>query len=404
MENMLKEPLAHTNEQDTKSLADHLNAFTLDLYRKLQEQEGNLFLSPLSISTCMAMAYAGARGETETQMARALHYPFEQEQLHLMLGKLIEDLNAESVKGNYQLVIANALWGLKGYEFAPQYLELIKTRYDSELQELDFQGEAEAACQKINQWVAEQTREKIREIVNPDALDDLTRLVLTNAIYFKGSWSTPFPEYGTSPEPFKTKAGSSGSDQVDVSMMAITTYSGYLEGEHFQALELPYQGGELSMVIFLPKEIEGLANFEQSLTPSSLTAWLPRLQGQEVEVHLPKFKMTSAFQLPEILKSMGMVDAFRLGVADFSGMTDEKDVGISDVLHKAFVEVNEEGTEAAAVTGELCEALCADPAPPPPPPVFRSDHPFFFLIRHISTESILFLGRVVDPRMFEPES
>ena len=403
MEDMLKEPLANTNEQESKSLTDHLNAFTLDLYQKLQEQEGNLFLSPLSISTCLAMAYAGARGETEAQMARALHYPFEQEQLHLMFGKLIQDLNDASAKGNYSLVIANALWGLKGYEFAPHYLELIKTRYGSELQGLDFQREAQAACQKINQWVAEQTREKIREIINPDALNDLTRLVLTNAIYFKGSWSTPFPESGTSPEPFKIKAGSS-SDQVDVSMMAITTSPGYMEGEGFQALELPYQGGELSMVIFLPQEIEGLANFEQSLTPSNLRAWLSRLQGQKVEVYLPKFKMTSEFQLAEVLQSMGMVDAFKLGAADFSGMTDEKDVGISDVFHKAFVEVNEEGTEAAAVTGEPCEALCLDPEPPPPPPVFRADHPFFFLISHISTESILFLGRVEDPRMFEPQS
>ena len=399
---MLDDPFAETGEAKNKGLSDHLNGFTLDLYQQLKEQEGNLFLSPFSISTCLAMAYAGAGGETKKQMARALRYPVDQEHPQLTLGGLIGDLNADSGKPSYELVVANALWGQAGYGFFPEYLKLIKTQYGSELQELDFQTDAEAARHSINRWVEEHTWEKIQEMIGPGVLDALTRLVLTNAIYFKGSWSSPFSEYDTSPEPFKIKAGSSDHAQVDVSMMTQTTACGYLEEEHFQALELSYEGYELSMVIFLPKEIEGLAQFEQSLTPSKLTKWLPSLQTHQVQVYLPRFKMTAAFHLDPILQSMGMVDAFTLGAADFSGMTDEKDVGISKVIHQAFVDVSEEGTEAAAATGAVMAVLGVEPESSPPP-VFRADHPFFFLIRHLGTESILFLGRVVDPRMFEPE-
>ncbi len=382
---------------DSDSRLIDLNAFALALYQKLKEQDGNLFVSPFSISTCLAMAYAGARGETATQMAQALRFPLDQERVHPTLGRLLESLNAEQRERTYQLVVANALWGQRGYGFFRDFLDLLRTRYGSELHEVDFATGAEAARQTINEWVEEQTREKIKDLIGPGMLDPLTRLVLTNAIYFKGRWRSPFEKDATHPALFHMTAGPPGSDDVDVPMMAHTEDFGYMEGEGFQALELPYEGDAFSMVIFLPKRPDGLEGFEQSLTSDNLTALLPRLQIQEVQVFLPKFKMTSAFQLSEILRSMGMMDAFTLGTADFSGMTDREKLAIAEVIHKAFIEVNEEGTEAAAATAT--EMLgCAEP---PSTPVFRADHPFVFPIRDVRSESILFMGRVVDPRSSE---
>ncbi len=296
------------------------------------------------------MAYAGARGETANQMAQTLRFPSDQEHTHVTLGKLLARLNAQGAKRSYELVVANALWGQKGYAFLQEFVDLLRTKYGSVLRQVDFEAEAESARQDINRWVQEQTRDKIKELTGPGMLDPLTRLVLTNAIYFKGNWRSPFEEDATHPAPFQMHAGRGGKNEVEISMMTQTTHFGYMEGDEFQALELPYHGNELSMAPFLPQRFDGLENFERSLTSDNLAARLSRFRAQEVQVLLPKFEMTSGFQLSQILQSLGMTDAFTVGTADFSGMTDRKNLSISEVLHKAFIEVNEEGTEAAAAT------------------------------------------------------
>jgi serine protease inhibitor len=366
------------------------NAFALDLYAELKDRDGNLFFSPHSISTALAMTYAGARGSTEKQMAEVLHFDLEQKRLHPAFRELLDQLETGEGERGYQLSVANALWGQKGYEFLEKFLNLTKENYGAGLSELDFIGATETARQTINSWVEKETEDKIKELIKPGVLDQMTRLVLTNAIYFKGFWESQFEEEMTRPAPFTLVSG----EKVQVPTMHRTADFKYAEAEDFQALELPYKGGDLSMTIFLPKETDGLAALEQSLTAEKLATWLSTLEEQEVIVALPKFRMTSEFSLAEVLKSMGMTDAFDVKEADLSGMTGKKDLFITAVLHKAFVEVNEEGTEAAAATGVVVALKSA----PPSQPVFRADHPFLFLIRDLRSNSILFLGRVMDPR------
>jgi serpin B len=375
---------------DREMVVQGNNAFALDLYAKLKKNDGNLFFSPHSISTALAMTYAGARGNTEKQMAAVLHFNLEQKRLHPAFRELLDQLERGEGERDYQLSVANALWGQKGYQFLGKFLELTKENYGAGLSEVDFIGSTEAARQTINTWVESQTEDKIKELIKPGVLDSMTRLVLTNAIYFKGYWELRFEEEMTRPASFTLESG----QKVQVPTMHRTADFRYAEAEDFQALELPYKGDDLSLTIFLPKESGGLVALEQSLTAGKLASWLSSLEEQEVIVALPKFKMTSEFSLAEVLKSMGMTDAFDEHKADLSGMSGKKDLFITAVLHKAFVEVNEEGTEAAAATG----VVVALKAGPPSQPLFRADHPFLFLIRDLRSNSILFIGRVMDPR------
>ena len=389
-------------EMATEALVAQNNIFALDLYRKLRAREGNLFFSPHSISTALAMTYAGARGKTDTQMATVLHFPtvpsetvpvkktFARPRFHSAFGKIVKDLNARGKKGGYELTIANALWGQKGYGFLEEFLQLVKAYYDGQLNEVDFVGATEAARKTINAWVERKTNDKIKDLISRGALDEMTRLVLTNAIYFKGNWGRQFKEDRTKDAPFTLLSG----DKVDVPMMNQKAEFGYMETEDFQALDLPYVDDELSMVILLPKESDGLPEFEQGLAIENLSAWLGELREREVIVSVPKFKMTSRFGLASVLKSMGMMDAFSPGIADFSGMNGKKNLFISAIIHQAYVDVNEEGTEAAAATAVTFKVTSIGPAQTP---VFRADHPFLFLIRDNLSGSILFIGRVADP-------
>ncbi len=366
-------------------------AFALELYARLRERDGNLFLSPYSVSTALAMTYAGARGDTAAQMADVLHFDLKGEALHRAFGQLVERLNEQGEKGGYQLSVANALWGQKGYGFLKEFLDLTEAHYGAGLHEVDFEKGLEAARQTINAWVEEETQDKIKELIPKGALDVLTRLVLTNAIYFKGDWASPFEEEETKDEPFTLLDG----QKLDVPMMHQTEKFGYAEDEGLQVLELPYVGKELSMVVLLPKSADGLADLEKSLTAENLEKWLAGLRRRNVVVALPRFKVTCGFALGKALKSMGMTDAFSPAAADFSGMNGGKEpLWIGAVIHKAFVEVNEEGTEAAAATAVM---MVGGMARPEPTPVFRADHPFLFLIRDTRTGSILFLGRVANP-------
>ena len=375
------------------------NAFALDLYAQLKNNEGNLFYSPYSISTALAMTYAGARDQTAEQMAQTLHFPEckgsdspgwmrTTEQFHRAFGRVIDRLNQQGKKNDYQLSVANALWGQKGYPFLDSFIELNNQYYDARIKQVDFVKETEKTQKKINQWVEDKTNEKIKNLIPQGALNALTRLVLTNAIYFKGNWAEQFDKDMTKNADFFV----SSDKTVTAPLMYQKEDFKYGQSDTLQLLELTYKGEDLSMLILLPKEKDGLADMEKELTTRNLAEWQKKMHKQEVEVFLPKFKMTSQFSLAETLEKMGMPDAFDVGKADFSGMTGNKDLFVSAVLHKAFVEVNEEGTEAAAATGVMMSLSMALEQP-----VFRADHPFVFIIKDNNTGSILFVGRVVDP-------
>lgn len=376
---------------DTKAVVEGNNAFALDLFRELKNNGGNIFFSPYSISTALAMTYAGARGNTAKQMADVLHFTLDPQELHPAFAGVETGLNAVQGKGNIRLSVANALWPMKGYPFRGQYLALVKKHYGVTITPLDYQRAVEAARKTINRWVEEKTQNKIENLIRPGVLNALTRLVLTNAIYFKGDWASRFKEELTKDDKFFLPSGKT----VRAPMMNQEHKFGYAEFQSLQVLELPYIGNDLSMLVFLPKKKDGLGQLEKQLTVDKLKRWTAALGQRKVKVFLPKFKMTSQFRLDETLADMGMGDAFDSSRADFSGMDGRPNwLFIGAVIHKAFVDVNEEGTEAAAATAVVMRIKMAAPVPVP---TFRADHPFLFLIRENATGSILFLGRVVDP-------
>lgn len=385
-------------QADTATTVAGNSKFALELYAKLSSDpnvrpaSGNLFFSPYSISTALAMTWAGAGGQTEKQMAKTLHFALGQERLHQVFGSLEKELNTGGKKGGYQLSVANALWGQKGYGFLKEFRTLTKKNYGAGFREVDFinPAEREKARKTINRWVEKKTKKKIKNLIQPGILNELTRLVLTNAIYFKGDWAIQFDKKDTRDAPFKISA----DKKVTVPMMRLEDRFKYAETPDLQILELPYKNEDLSMIVLLPKKVDGLPDLEEALTPRNLNDRLGELRKQKVIVYLPKFKMTiGPLELKNILKSMGMKDAFSLPpIADFSGMTGTKDLFISNVLHKAFVAVDEKGTEAAAATAVIMARGGISHEP-----VFRADHPFMFLIKDNRSASILFMGRVMNP-------
>jgi len=379
-----------TSTPGPSTIADASNRFGFDLYGRIRAKEGNLFFSPSSISNCLAMAYAGARGQTATEMAKVLHTSLGPAPLAAGWASLNKDLASVADKG-FELSVANALWGQKGYGFLPDYLALVKTGFGAGFEELDFAADADGARQTINKSVEKLTREKIKDLIGPGMLSPATRMVLTNAIYFKGAWAVPFIKDLTKEEDFTV-----GPDKkVRVPMMALTESFQFADAGDCLALALPYKGGAVAMVVLLPKKPDGLADLEKGLTAEKLAGHLSRMKGQDVEVHLPKLKFAAEMVLARTLADMGMPDAFDAAKADFKGINGGKEpLWISEVIHKAFVDVNEEGTEAAAATATAMEAGDA----PKPPPVFRADHPFVFLIRDVRSGGILFMGRVANPK------
>ena len=331
------------------------------------------------------MTYGGARADTEKQMAGVLHFDLPQDQLHQAFSALMDrsHVNGKGV----EVSIANRLWGQTGYKFLPAYLQLTKDRYGAELGEVDFIHQTEAARQAINTWVEEQTKAKIKDLIPPGVLSVSTRLVLTNAIYFKGKWDAQFDKEATKNLPFHISADA----KIDVPMMFQKHEFKYAAVDNLQVIELPYVSNELSMFVLLPKEVDGLQSLEEKLTQANLEKWTLALREQKVDVYLPKFTTTSEFSLKNVLQAMGMTAAFD-SQADFSGMNGKKDLYLSAVVHKAFVDVNEEGTEAAAATGVVVGVKSVRVTP-----TFRADHPFVFLIRDGKTGSILFMGRLVNP-------
>lgn len=368
-------------------------AFAVELYHRLSVAEGNLFFSPHSISTALAMTYAGARGNTEGEMMQALCFSLRQEELHPAFAELESEIARAQASGDVALHVANSLWPHANSPFLDEFLELLQKHYGVSITPVDY-ADAEAARETINGWVEQRTLEKIRELIPQGILNALTRLVLVNAIYFKGEWRSGFEPEGTEETPFFLAPGTT----VQAPMMTQVQTFGYAEDDDLQILELPYAGENFSMIILLPREQDGLERLEQKLNLTNLGRWRNRIDTRRVEVFLPKFKTTSMFRLDDTLKTMGMNDAFDERRADFSGMDGRELLYLAAVLHKAFVDVSEEGTEAAAATGAVVGLKMSAPSgSPPPPPVFRADRPFLFLIQENTTESILFMGRVADP-------
>ena len=378
---------------DLFTIAQGSNAFAVDLYGKLSSQPGNLFFSPASVTSAFAMACAGARSTTATEMDSTLHFTLPPDRLHPAMGALLTQLNG--AHANYELHMANALWAEKDQHFLPDYTALVKRDYAAGLKPVDFKANPEAARALINTWVADQTKQKILNLVPAGAVTPLTRLILTNAIYFKAAWASQFSKSQTQDEDFQLTATKSIKAQLMNQVKGLP----YYRGPNFQALELPYQSNELSMIVLLPDSPDGLPALEKSLTAKNLDTWTRALSYEEkVIVTLPRFKITQQFELSSALESLGMKQAFHGGAADFSAITGDKSFSISAAIHKAYIDVDEEGTEAAAATAVVMVAMAMRPAAPPPPPiVFRADHPFLFLIRDNSTGTILFLGRLTDP-------
>lgn len=375
---------ADAPQADRDALAAGNTAFGLDLYQALRAEAGNLFLSPYSVSSALAMVYSGARGETARQMAAVLRFDLPPERLHPAFNAVDQTLTGgNDDPETFQLRIANSVWGQTGYPFRPEYLDMLAENYGAGLRLVDFAGASEPARQTINGWVAEQTADRIKDLMPPESVTADTRLVLANAVYFKAKWETPFQSWGDGE--FTLADGA----VVKTPFMTRRSQARYMLGDGFEAIEIAYQGSRARMVVIVPASGQ-FADFEAGLDSAQLAAVLDGLQVTEAVLEMPKFSFEARFSLAETLAGMGMPDAFG-GAADFSGMDGSGGLSISHVEHKAFVAVDELGTEAAAATG-------AGMVVSAPPVILRIDRPFLFLIQDLATGSVLFIGRVLDPR------
>jgi len=376
-----------------QELVEGNSAFAFDLYQALKEKNGNLVVSPYSITEALAMTWGGARGETEAQMAEALSFLLAQNELHAAFNNLDAELakRGEGAKGKddegFRLKVVNAIWGQKDFKFTAAYLDLLAQNYGAGLRVLDFIKNAEKSREIINDWVAVQTEDKIKDLLPEGSIDSLTRLVLTNAIYFNAAWLHQFKKDNTVDGKFTLLDGS----RVDVRMMRQTEGHNYTEGQNYKAVELMYDGRELSMVIILPGEGQ-FRDFENGLDSNTVAGIIKDLKRGEVNLTMPKFKLESEFGLNDTLSLLGMPVAFS-DQADFSGMDGARDLRITDVVHKAYVSVDENGTEAAAATGVVVGLTSA----PAEIHEVTLDHPFVYLIRDIKTGAVLFVGRVLNP-------
>jgi serpin B len=366
-------------------------AFTIDLFRKLADQGGNVFFSPYSIMNCLAMAYAGAKGNTEKEMAKVLHLSSKGPLLHQSFKDLYRRFKEIQSKKSLILKIANALWIQSDYKLKQDFTKLCRDYYISDLFYVNYEKDPKRCRLKVNKWIAKQTENKIRDILQPDSIDDLTRLIITNAIYFRGNWMKQFRTFNTKDDIF----WQTPERKLKTKMMFQMEYFGYKETADLQVLEMPYVGKDLSlsMIILLPREQDGLSKLEEQLSVETLREWIYNPRVGEVKVFLPRFEITSRYGLNSVLSSLGIKEAFT-DRADFSGMGEKMKHWISEIVHKTFIKVYEEGSEAGAATfvcgtlGILSERI----------PEFRADHPFLFIIRENRTECIIFIGRVWEPR------
>jgi serine protease inhibitor len=399
---------------DFSSAANATNQFGLELYRECASPDDNLCLSPYSIQSALAMTFAGADGATREEMMKVLHYPGEGDAIHVSFAALQRSLEETAKKSSevvqtsketggpsepITLAVANRLFPQTGYSFRDSFRALIAKFYGGAFEPLDFRKNSEMARQHINKWVAEQTRDRIRDLIPPNGVDATTRLVLANAIYLKAPWQSEFSDRLTRPGPFHVRGGS----PVDVPLMRQQEHLGYAKKSGFSVVALPYVGSELQFLILLPNDIDGLTALEHNVTPETL-AECAHLQDQLIDLYLPKFK----FEPPTIplaakLRALGLKSAFDqpTGSANFDRMAPRKPddyLAVSEVFHKTFIAVDEKGTEAAAATAVAMLMKAGIPKEPPKPIIVRVDHPFLYAIQHIPTGACLFIGRVTDPR------
>lgn len=378
----------------SEDITDGNTAFALQLYKQLRTHEietpANALLSPYSISSVLAMTHCGAEGNTAHEMLETLNLPIDRDSAGRAFQSLTTDINTLADRDLCDLTIANALWGQADCGFLSSFTSRIENYYGGHFQRLDFATQSEYARQEINAWVSRRTNDKIPDLLSPGTIHPLTRLVLTNAIYFRANWQTQFEEDDTSDEPFALLDGS----YLSVPTMTLEGRYRYLRDDRVQVLELPYEESELAMLICLPHENAGLPDLELALTPEQISDWVASLVQRKVKVYLPRFTIHDEFSLVEPLARMGIHDAFRSGIADFSSMNGRRDLYISHICHKSFIEVTESGTEAAAATAAVVATWGGGGETIP---VFRADHPFFFVIRHRPTGSILFMGRLANP-------
>jgi len=377
---------------DLKLLAEAENAFMLNLYKQLAAGEGNIIFSPYSLYQALLMAYVGADGETARQMAEVLQLTQEDDFNHLVmnnLNQLLTDPSASDLKNKFVFTSANAVWGQYDFAFQQSYLDQLAEYYGTGLRAVDF-AQSEEARAMINEWVSEQTQQKIKELIPQGVLDAATRMVLTNAVYFKAGWMKQFEDYNTEKDSFYLLDGS----VKEVDMMNIQDHFSYQVADGYIAIELPYEGGKFSMVVYMP-EAGKLHEFEQGLETSLLSDLTAKFGRGKVNLSFPKFKIESSLDLGGALSELGMVDAFDASLADFSKMTGAKDLMITNVLQKAMVEVDEKGTEAAAATAVVV-GVTSMPVEEEPQ-VIKIDHPFLFFIRDVETNTTLFMGRVTNP-------
>ena len=371
------------------------NQFAFDVYPKLIKKGENTFFSPLSISSAFGMVYEGANGKTADEIQSVFHFPKDIDTLRNSFYSINNGINKSS--NDYQLTIANALWAQKDYKFLDEYLSNVDKYYGAKATNVDFVNATEDARLTINKWVEDKTNNKIKDLISKGVLNPLTRLVLTNAIYFNGKWDKPFEKKTT--EADVTFLPDSESN-VKVNMMKQanndSTLFNYAENKDLQILEMPYKGDKLSMTVILPKKND-ITSFEKSLTLSNFNSWKKDLKKQRVNVFIPQFKFNAKYSMADTLISMGMPTAFT-GAADFSKMDGTKDLSISAVFHQAFVDVNEDGTEAAAATAVVMSTTAVF-NPGPVIPTFYANHPFVFVIQDTTNGNILFMGKVVNPSL-----
>ena len=367
-----------------EATVDAYNGFAFDLYGRYSAGDGNILFSPYSISTALSMTYEGARGETAEEMEAVFGFLEDPSMRLPSVARIYNTLNEEGRE--YALHTVNALWIQQGYPVLEDYVDAIVGYYGGDVNALDFVAEPDESRVTINEWVEERTNDRIKDLFPPGSIDGDVRLVLTNAIYFKGDWLYEFDEEATSEEEFHVTPTTS----VEVDIMSLRDDFNYAETDELQLLELPYTGEDVSMLILLPKEGH-MGDVEAQLSAERLGEWVDMMEGAAVNVYLPRFTFETKYFMMEDLAEMGMPTAFT-DAADFSGMTGNRELFIDKVIHQAFIEVNEEGTEAAAATGVSMKLSAAMPGE-----VFRADHPFIFLIRDMDTGLILFMGRMTDP-------
>jgi serpin B len=379
-----------TIEGPEQSIAERANQFGLDLYRQVGRREGSVMISPISLYGAFGPVVAGARGETRKAIVRALRLLDTGPSLNSDVGSLLGDL--ERQESGTTLRIANAQWVQQGFKLDPSFVATVRRDYRATIEPVDFKGQPDAAVARINAWVSERTAQRIPTMISRDAVNDRTRMIVTNAVYFLGDWAMPFNASSTSQQPFTLLSGA----KLNVLLMSQRARFRYLETGGFQMIDIPYRDARLSMTVLLPKLRGDLRSLEEQLTDTRLAEWLRQLDAAEpqtVRLHLPKLEMTANYDLEQPLTALGMGIAFR-GQADLRGIADA-DLQIAKVVHKTFLRIDEKGTEAAAATGVQIEVTSM---PAVQPPTLRADHPFIVLIRDHRTQAIVFMGRIEEPQ------